>query len=75
MAIGRREEARLLFVASGVALVVPADAFPGALATDVTGLIVAVGLAARELIFKRRASVQRTARRDGGGSMSAGVEP
>jgi TRAP-type uncharacterized transport system fused permease subunit len=44
---------RVLFAASGIALVVPADAFRGALATDITGLVLAVALVVRELAAGR----------------------
>jgi TRAP transporter 4TM/12TM fusion protein len=45
--------ARVLLAASGIALVIPADAFRGALATDITGLVIAVALVARELAAGR----------------------
>jgi TRAP transporter 4TM/12TM fusion protein len=51
---------RALFAASGVALVVPADAFPGALATDIAGFLLAGVLVARELAFGGRKLGQRT---------------
>jgi len=44
---------RVLFVVAGIALVVPADAFPGALATDIAGFVLGVALAGREFLFKR----------------------
>jgi TRAP-type uncharacterized transport system fused permease subunit len=44
---------RALFVASGIALVIPADAFAGALVTDLAGFAFAVALVARELVLKR----------------------
>ena len=44
---------RVLFVASGIALVIPADAFAGALVTDLAGFALAVALVARELVVKR----------------------
>jgi len=47
--------ARIAFIVSGIALVIPADAFPGALATDIAGFLLGVALAARELWVRRRA--------------------
>jgi TRAP transporter 4TM/12TM fusion protein len=45
---------RILFIASGIALVTPADAFKGALATDIGGLILGAALVAREYMLKRQ---------------------
>ncbi len=45
---------RVLYVISGIALVTPADAFPGALATDVAGFVLGVALVAREFLLRRR---------------------
>ena len=44
---------RMLFIVSGIALVTPADAFPGALATDIAGFVIGAVLAGREFLFKR----------------------
>jgi len=53
---------RLLYVAAGIALVVPADAFRGAVMTDLAGMLLGVGLVAREFFRKRRSGlVQATA--------------
>ncbi|HTQ73421.1 MAG TPA: TRAP transporter fused permease subunit [Burkholderiales bacterium] len=44
---------RALFVLAGVLLLIPADAFPGAIYTDVAGLVLGAVLLGREL-FRRR---------------------
>lgn len=44
---------RILFTVSGIALVTPADAFPGALATDIGGFMLGAALVAREYLLKR----------------------
>ncbi|MGB8434142.1 MAG: TRAP transporter fused permease subunit, partial [Burkholderiales bacterium] len=46
---------RILFMVSGIALVIPADAFHGALATDIGGFILGAALVAREYLVKRPA--------------------
>jgi TRAP-type uncharacterized transport system fused permease subunit len=46
---------RFLFMLSGIALVIPADAFHGALATDIGGFVLGVALVAREYLVKRPA--------------------
>jgi TRAP-type uncharacterized transport system fused permease subunit len=46
---------RFLFMLSGIALVIPADAFHGALATDIGGVILGAALVAREYLVKRPA--------------------
>lgn len=46
--------ARVLFAASGIALVIPADAFQGAVATDIAGLALGAVLLAREVVASRR---------------------
>jgi TRAP-type uncharacterized transport system fused permease subunit len=46
---------RILFMVSGIALVIPADAFHGALATDIGGFVLGAALVAREYLFKRPA--------------------
>ncbi|HET7764922.1 MAG TPA: TRAP transporter fused permease subunit [Burkholderiales bacterium] len=46
--------ARLLFVAAGVLLLIPSDAFPGAVFTDIAGLILGAAVLGRE-VFRRRA--------------------
>ncbi|MGE0745201.1 MAG: TRAP transporter permease [Rhodospirillales bacterium] len=46
--------ARALFCASGIALMVPANAFPGALWTDIAGFLVGVALIGLELTARRR---------------------
>ena len=45
---------RILFVASGIALMVPAQAFPGALWTDIAGFVVGSVLILSELSLVRR---------------------
>ena len=50
---------RLLFAAAGILLVTPADAFKGALATDLVGFLVGFSLVAREFWLRRRAGVVR----------------
>jgi TRAP transporter 4TM/12TM fusion protein len=52
---------RLLYVIAGIALVIPADAFPGALATDVGGFVLGVVLVLRELLFQRRSGAAKAA--------------
>jgi TRAP transporter 4TM/12TM fusion protein len=52
---------RALYVISGIALVTPADAFPGALATDVAGFALGVVLVLRELLLRRRANAAKAA--------------
>jgi TRAP transporter 4TM/12TM fusion protein len=49
---------RLLFAGSGIALVIPAGAFPGAIYTDLGGLVLAILLVTRELMFKRAAAAR-----------------
>ncbi len=44
---------RALFVAAGVLLLIPADAFPGAIVTDIVGLVLGSVLLGREVIRKR----------------------
>jgi len=44
---------RVLYLAAGVLLMIPADAFPGALLTDLAGLALGAGLLARELLRRR----------------------
>jgi TRAP-type uncharacterized transport system fused permease subunit len=46
---------RALFAASGIAMMVPANAFPGALWTDIGGFVVGAGLILLELGAMRRA--------------------
>lgn len=46
---------RVVFVASGFALMIPANAFTGAIYTDIGGAIVGIGLAAWEILASRRA--------------------
>jgi TRAP transporter 4TM/12TM fusion protein len=45
---------RVAFVASGIAMMIPANAYPGALWTDIAGFIVGVGLLVGELVALRR---------------------
>jgi TRAP-type uncharacterized transport system fused permease subunit len=45
---------RLLFIVAGVLLLIPSDAFRGAIFTDIVGLALGAALLARE-IFRRRA--------------------
>jgi TRAP transporter 4TM/12TM fusion protein len=52
---------RLLYVIAGIALVIPADAFPGALATDLSGFVLGVVLVLRELLLQRRAGAAKAA--------------
>jgi len=52
---------RALFVIAGIALVTPADAFPGALATDVGGFVLGVVLVVREYLLQRRAGAAKAA--------------
>jgi TRAP-type uncharacterized transport system fused permease subunit len=52
---------RALYVISGIALVTPADAFPGALATDVAGFALGVVLVLREFLLRRRANAAKAA--------------
>src|SRR6266545_2069496 len=44
---------RALFVVAGVLLLIPADAFPGAIVTDIVGLVLGSALLGREVIRKR----------------------
>jgi TRAP transporter 4TM/12TM fusion protein len=44
---------RMLFVVAGIALVIPADAFKGAIATDIGGFALGAVLVAREYLSKR----------------------
>jgi len=44
---------RALFVVAGVLLLIPADAFPGAIVTDIVGLVLGSVLLGREVIRKR----------------------
>jgi len=44
---------RTLFVVAGVLLLIPADAFPGAIFTDVAGLVLGAVLLGREVYRKR----------------------
>ena len=62
----RRQNAfeRLLYVAAGIALVVPADTFPGAVVTDFAGLLLGVVLVAREFLLKRRSALVQAAAAD-----------
>jgi TRAP-type uncharacterized transport system fused permease subunit len=46
---------RAAFAASGIAMMVPANAFPGALWTDIVGFVVGAGLILFELGIMRRA--------------------
>jgi len=55
---------RLLYVAAGIALVVPADTFRGAVATDVLGMLLGAGLVAREFLLKRRSALVQAAAAD-----------
>ncbi len=52
---------RLLFAAAGIALVMPAGAFPGAIYTDIAGFVLGVLLVRRELALRRRAGTARSA--------------
>lgn len=45
---------RLVFAVSGIALMVPANAFPGALYTDIAGFVVGVAMLAFELTMGRK---------------------
>jgi len=47
---------RSLFIAAGLLLLIPADAFPGAIYTDVAGLALGAALFSREILRKRRAA-------------------
>jgi TRAP transporter 4TM/12TM fusion protein len=49
---------RALFVAAGVLTLIPADMFPGALATDIVGLALGAILVARELRANRAGSLR-----------------
>jgi TRAP-type uncharacterized transport system fused permease subunit len=57
----RRQNAleRFLYVVAGVALVVPADTFRGAVVTDFAGLLLGVLLIAREFFLKRRSGMMQ----------------
>jgi hypothetical protein len=44
---------RILFVAAGVLLLIPSDAFRGAVFTDVVGLVLGGALLAREVLRRR----------------------
>ncbi|HSA90718.1 MAG TPA: TRAP transporter fused permease subunit [Burkholderiales bacterium] len=44
---------RILYVTAGIALVTPADAFPGALVTDVAGFVLGIVLVLREFFLRR----------------------
>jgi TRAP transporter 4TM/12TM fusion protein len=44
---------RILFIVAGIALVIPADAFKGAIATDIGGFALGAVLVAREYLSKR----------------------
>jgi TRAP-type uncharacterized transport system fused permease subunit len=48
---------RVLYVLAGVLLLIPADAFKGAIFTDVAGLMLGAVLLGRE-VFRRRASAR-----------------
>jgi TRAP-type uncharacterized transport system fused permease subunit len=52
---------RVLYVVAGISLVIPADAFPGALATDIGGFVLGVVLVLREFLLRRRAGAARVA--------------
>jgi TRAP transporter 4TM/12TM fusion protein len=52
---------RVLYVVAGISLVIPADAFPGALATDVGGFVLGVVLVLREFLLRRRAGAAKAA--------------
>jgi len=52
---------RLLFIVAGIALVVPAGAFPGAIYTDIGGFVLGVLLVRRELALRRRAAAMARA--------------
>jgi TRAP transporter 4TM/12TM fusion protein len=52
---------RVLYVVAGISLVIPADAFPGALATDIGGFVLGVVLVLREFLLRRRAGAARAA--------------
>jgi TRAP-type uncharacterized transport system fused permease subunit len=45
---------RVLFIVTGVLLLIPADAFPGAIFTDIAGLVLGGALLGREVYRKRR---------------------
>jgi len=55
---------RVLYALSGIALVMPADAFPGALATDIAGLLLGAFLVARKLPLKKRSALIKPAPAD-----------
>jgi TRAP transporter 4TM/12TM fusion protein len=54
---------RVLFIVSGIALVTPAGAFPGAIYTDIGGFVLGVVLVWRELARRRLATPGSLARR------------
>jgi TRAP transporter 4TM/12TM fusion protein len=45
---------RALFIVAGVLLLIPADAFPGAIFTDIAGLVLGAALLGREVYRKRK---------------------
>lgn len=50
---------RVLFVVAGVLLLIPADAFPGAIVTDIAGLALGGALLAKEIYRKRMRASKR----------------
>jgi len=50
---------RALFVLAGILLLIPADAFPGAIFTDIAGLGLGAVLLSREMLRGRRAAAKR----------------
>jgi TRAP transporter 4TM/12TM fusion protein len=50
---------RLLYGVAGIALVIPADAFRGAVVTDYAGLALGAGLVLREFLFKPRSGLMQ----------------
>jgi TRAP transporter 4TM/12TM fusion protein len=52
---------RVLFVLAGILLLIPADAFPGAIVTDIAGLALGGALLGREILRNRMARLKRPA--------------
>ncbi len=50
---------RVLFLVSGILLLIPADAFRGALATDLAGMALGAALLGREVLRARRSAVTK----------------
>lgn len=52
---------RILFIATGLATLVPANAFPGATYTDIAGIVLGIGLLSREFFSQRARRTAETA--------------